>query len=273
MMLTECTFDTGEVTINYAEADSSGPLLVLLHGIGSRWQVFLAAVPPLAARWRVVAVDLRGHGRSGRAAERYGLMDYARDIGALIRHLSDEPALVVGHSLGAMTAIGLASEFPDAVRAVVLEDPPLGAFSGAPFGARPEYPRFRATRDMTRAGHSAAEIARLIAPHMDDQDGVAIRARAKSLSMIDSEVFTAVLDNRANEGFDLGDRLRRVACPTLLLQGNPGLGGALYDSEARWAASLMRDCTLVTLPEAGHGIRVALPTRFVQLATEFLESV
>ena len=103
-MLTERTFDTGKVTINYAESASSGPLLVLLHGIGSRWQVFLNTIPSLAVRWRVVAVDLRGHGRSGRVTDGYGLMQYAGDVGALLRHLSDEPAVLVRDLTGRLTA-------------------------------------------------------------------------------------------------------------------------------------------------------------------------
>ena len=51
------------------------------------------------------------------------------------------------------------------------------------------------------------------------------------------------------------------------------LGGALSDSEARWAASLMPDCVHVSLPEAGHGIRGALPDRYRSLVTGFLATV
>src|SRR5439155_14619116 len=86
-MLTERTFDTGEVGINYVESSATGPLLIMLHGMTATWQVFETTIPFLAVRWRVVAADLRGHGRSGRVAERYTLMDYVRDIGALHRHL------------------------------------------------------------------------------------------------------------------------------------------------------------------------------------------
>src|SRR3954452_5800936 len=131
-MLTERTFDTGEVAINYVESSGTGPLLIMLHGMSASWQVFETTIPFLALRWRVVAADLRGHGRSGRGAGRYVLMDYVRDIAALHRHLSDEPAVVVGTSLGPRVAIGLAARDPEAVRAVVLEDPPLDFASGAP---------------------------------------------------------------------------------------------------------------------------------------------
>src|SRR5438093_1285361 len=97
-MLIERTFDAGTVSINYAEEPGSGPLLLLLHGVTSRWQNFLNVMPVLTQRWHVVAADLRGHGRSGRVDGRYGLMEYAADVIALLRHLGDGPAVLIGHS-------------------------------------------------------------------------------------------------------------------------------------------------------------------------------
>jgi pimeloyl-ACP methyl ester carboxylesterase len=272
-MLTERTFDTGEVAINYVESSATGPLLIMLHGITATWQVFETTIPFLAVRWRVVAVDLRGHGRSGRAEGRYALTEYVRDIDALHRHLSDEPAVVVGSSLGSMVAIGLAAEDQDAVRAVVLEDPPLGFASGAPGATQPAHAGMVETRDLVAAGHSAPELVRMLTSRMRDQDAVSIRRRAASLSNLDPDVLTTYVEDRCYTGFDLAERLRRVTCPALLLQGNPALGGALSDSEARWAASLMADCVHVSLPEAGHGIRGALPDRYRSLVTGFLATV
>ena len=272
-MLTERTFDTGEVALNYVESSTSGPLLIMLHGMAASWQVFETTIPFLAVRWRVVAADLRGHGRSGWATGRYTLLDYVRDIAALHRHLSDEPAVVVGSSLGAMVAIGLAAEDPDTIRAVVLEDPPLGFASGAPGATQPAHAGMVETRDLAAAGHSAPELARIRTPRMQGQDAVAIRRRAANLSRLDPDLLTTYIEDRCYTGFDLGERLGRVTCPVLLLQGNPALGGALSDSEARWAASLMPDCVHVSLPEAGHGIRGALPERYRSLVTGFLATV
>ena len=275
-MLSEKTFDAGAVSINYVEGPRSGPTLILLHGIGSRWQVFLTTIPVLTQRWHVVAMDLRGHGRSGRVPGRYNLMEYVEDVEALIRHLGDEPALVIGHSLGAMISIGLASEHPSLVRALVLEDPPLGAFDGRPFGVRPEYARFVATRDMAAEGHTLDELVPLLAAEMPGQDPITVRTRAASIAQIDPEVFTMVIENRAADRYDLGDRLRRVTCPTLLLQGNPDLGGALADHEARWAASLLPQGILIQIPDVGHAIHAGPgthPIRFEKLVTDFLETV
>jgi pimeloyl-ACP methyl ester carboxylesterase len=272
-MLTERTFDTGEVVINYVESSPTGPLLIMLHGMAASWQVFETTIPFLAVRWRVIAADLRGHGSSGRVADRYTLTDYVRDISALHRHLSDEPTVVVGSSLGSMVALALAAEHPDTVRAVVLEDPPLSFASGAPGAMQAAHAGMVATRDLVAAGLSAPELVRTLTSHMHDQDGVAIRRRAANLSKLDPDVLTTYIEDRCYTGFDLREGLRRVTCPALLLQGNTALGGALSDSEARWAASLMSDCVHVSLPEAGHGIRGALPDRYRSLVTGFLATV
>jgi pimeloyl-ACP methyl ester carboxylesterase len=272
-VLTERSFDTGTVRIAYAESAASGPVLLVLHGVTSRWQDWLPVLPVFAQRWRVVVADLRGHGRSGHVKDGYGLMQYVSDVAALLSHLGDQPAAVMGHSLGAMISIGLASEHPGAVRAVVLEDPPLGAFNGQPFTNRPELGRFIAMREMARAGHPPAELARLLAAEMPGASPLAPRARARSLSQIDPDVLSAIVENRSIEGYDLEERLRRVQAPTLLLQGDPDRGGALSDAEAAWAASLLPDCVQISCPNVGHGIHAEQPARFGQLVTSFLESL
>jgi pimeloyl-ACP methyl ester carboxylesterase len=65
-MLQEKRFDTGTVTLKYAEGPPAGPPLVLLHGGGDRWQQFQPLMPGLMAHRHVYALDMRGHGKSGR---------------------------------------------------------------------------------------------------------------------------------------------------------------------------------------------------------------
>ena len=65
-MLSEKSFDTGELPLNYAEGPTSGPPLVLLHGLTGWWHAWEPCLPQLTPTWHVYAVDLRGHGQSGR---------------------------------------------------------------------------------------------------------------------------------------------------------------------------------------------------------------
>ena len=90
----------GGVTL-HAVAMGKGPLAILLHGITANAYVFLPLMERLADRFRLVSIDMRGHGRSSKPATGYAARDYANDIEALIRHLGGGPALLIGHALGA----------------------------------------------------------------------------------------------------------------------------------------------------------------------------
>ena len=142
----EHTFDAGPVAINYvAEGREDGRPLVFLHGVSGRWQTWLPVMTAFAAGWRLYALDFRGHGRSGRAPGAYRAVDYAADVVAFLRRRVEQPAVLVGHSLGAIVAVAVAADAPEAVRAVVLETPPLGVFDEQDFTVRPERPGFRAS--------------------------------------------------------------------------------------------------------------------------------
>src|SRR5262249_39666512 len=151
-----------------------------------------------------------------------------------------------------IVAIGLAAEVPSAVRALVLEDPPLGAFAGRPFTVRPEHDRFVAMRDLAGRGLPARDLARLMLQQAPDQNPVTVRWRARSLSQTDPDALTFIIETRAIDNFILDERLRRITCPTLLFQGNPKRGGALSDAESDWAMARLADGLLVRIPEAGH---------------------
>lgn len=274
-MLREHSFDAGVVAINYAADAGAGPPMVLIHGVMGRWQGWLPVLADLGVRWRRFALDLRGHGRSGHAGGAYRITDYAGDVIAFLRAQAGEPAVLVGHSLGAIIAIAVAAEAPDLVRAVVLEDPPLAAFRHERLRDRAEYARFSASRDLAASGRAVEEIAAALATLQPGQDAVALRSRAVSLHHLDPEVVTMVLDDRAKEGYDLDALLGRIACPVLLLQGNPAHGGALRDVDAARAAGQLARGTHVYLPDVGHGIHAAdgQPRAFARLVLDFLETL
>lgn len=115
-----CTFSAG-----------SGPAMIFAHGITANARVWDPIAAHFADRWHVVALDQRGHGRSGRpAGNAYGSADYAGDLAALIREVSEGPAVLVGHSLGGRNVMATAALYPELVRAVVCLDfaPSAGAF-------------------------------------------------------------------------------------------------------------------------------------------------
>ena len=105
-------FDTGTLTINYAEGPANGSPLVLLHGGTARWQELNPLITELEHHWHVYACDKRGHGRSDRAAA-YRMVDFFPDTAAFIRDHIGAPTVLLGHSGGAIVALGVAAQIPE----------------------------------------------------------------------------------------------------------------------------------------------------------------
>ena len=100
----------------------SGRPLVLLHGLGRRWQVFLPLIPALSMRWHIFAPDFRGHGKSGRVVRGYQGTQYSEDVTRFLRERVPANPIVFGHSLGGMVGMWVASHHPELVRALILGD-------------------------------------------------------------------------------------------------------------------------------------------------------
>jgi pimeloyl-ACP methyl ester carboxylesterase len=109
----------GEGSIAF-ESHGTGPLVVCVPGMGDLRSSFRLIVPSLsAAGYRVVVTDLRGHGDSDATFSSYGDDETALDLVALIEHLG-EPAVIVGNSMGAGSAVIAAAGHPELVRGLVL---------------------------------------------------------------------------------------------------------------------------------------------------------
>ena len=101
----------------------SGPDLVLIHGLSCNIAFWWFNVAQhLAHRFRVTAVDLRGHGFSGMTETGYRAIDLSDDLAALMEHLHIASAHLVAHSFGGAVATALAAERPDLVTELTLAD-------------------------------------------------------------------------------------------------------------------------------------------------------
>jgi len=270
-LLTEKTFQAAAVRLNYAEGPAGGPPLILIHGLGSRWQAWLTAMPSLLPRWRVLAIDLRGHGRSGRVEDSYRWIDYCPDVIEFIRDVAGEAAVLIGHSLGGVVSAKVAADAPDLVQAAVLEDPPL--YVPVREAATPRAEWFRTARDIARSGKSFHEMVQAVQAASPEDDAALVRDRARSLSLLDPEVYTPSTEGLNAGTYNTDAILAGVRAPVLLLQGNTQLGGALADGEAAQAATLIKNCTHVQLRDVGHGIHRERPVEFRRVVADFLESL
>ena len=287
--LVERTFSTGEVQLNYAEGPANGPPLVLLHGLGRRWQVFLPLIPALSMRWHIFAPDLRGHGKSTHVARGYRGPQYSDDIACLLRERVPAPAVIFGHSLGGMLAMSVAASHlepghPEFVRALILGDNLIAVRQLH----NPMYTAlFSGLRDLARAGGSVEQVARgigrivLPAPsggslaihELPGNDEPYLISWARCVLQIDADAYEMTLDGSSLDGWDGEALLRSITCPTLLLQGASELGGLMSDADVALATRLLLHHTHVKFRNLGHALFIQQPEPVLRAVMNFLESL
>ena len=288
--LVEHTFDSGtdvrtNVRMNYAEGPPNGPPLVLLHGLGRRWQVFLPVIPALSLRWHIFAPDLRGHGKSSRVARGYHGAQYAEDIACLLRERVSAPAVLFGHSLGGMVAMWVASHHPELVRALILGDNMIIVRHLR----NPMYMAlFSGLRDLASAGGSVEQIAngigRIVLPipatdetamirELPGNDEAYLLSWARCVQQADPDTYDMTLDGSSIKGWDGEAVLRGIICPTLLLQASQELGGLMSDADVALATSLLPHHTHVKFRNLGHALFIQQPEPVLRAVTNFLESL
>ena len=111
------------VALCYEEAGEGEPPVLLVHGWCCDHTYFAPQVEHFIERGhRVVAVDLRGHGKSDKPRQRYAMQDFADDLAWMYQRLELTKPVVVGHSMGGIVAFDLAARYPHLPSAVVMLD-------------------------------------------------------------------------------------------------------------------------------------------------------
>jgi pimeloyl-ACP methyl ester carboxylesterase len=226
---------------------------VLVHGVTSSSRTWWRVGPALAERgFRVLAVDLRGHGASPRTAAGLSIADLAVDVAETVAAELDadppgspRPAveLLVGHSLGALVALQLVGADPGLARRLVLEDPPGSSsidWAGVADGIEADTRLAAADPDALRRDLEAANPTW--------PPGEAER-RVADLTDCDGQAIATAL--RAGVDFDLPALLAAAPLPTLMLLAEEALGSILTGLDRKAAAEALPNGSTRVLP-AGH---------------------
>jgi pimeloyl-ACP methyl ester carboxylesterase len=116
---------TGNVKLHYVRDGGPGEKVVLLHGFPQTWSEWIKIMPALSADYDVIAVDLRGVGKSDKPKDGYDKKTSAQDIKRLLDELGIRKANIVGHDIGGMIAYAFAAQFPEMTQTVTIIDVPL----------------------------------------------------------------------------------------------------------------------------------------------------
>jgi pimeloyl-ACP methyl ester carboxylesterase len=131
--------DSGGVKIHYVAA-GSGPLVIMIHGFPDFWWSWRHQIPALADAYRVVAIDQRGYNLSDQpeGVENYRAELLAADVAAVIKHLGQERATIVGHDWGGFVAWQVAARHPEVVERLVVCNLPHPRGLGRELAHNPE---------------------------------------------------------------------------------------------------------------------------------------
>ena len=239
---------------------ADAPLAVLVHGITGWWKTWWRVGPALADRgWRVVAVDLRGHGTSPRFHGRATVSDLADDVSAVIESSGAAANLLVGHSLGGAVSAEVAARHPDLVEHLVLEDPPaISRVGDGDWLARLD-------REIRAAvAEPEAEFARQRAENPDwlDED---VRQDVEGRALTDREGVLAYIA-RPN-GARVPELAPHLPMPTLYLLAAEDRSVYVGDARRRLVAELPRHAILREF-DCGH---VLHRDRFDRYVTTILD--
>jgi pimeloyl-ACP methyl ester carboxylesterase len=257
--------------LHYYRTGGNKPGLVLAHGITDDGLCWTPVAEALSAEYDVVMVDLRAHGKSQAPDQGYSYKIMATELAGLISGLGLEKPALLGHSMGAVTVLVLASLFPEMPRAVILEDPPNR------WDEREEtletleqledmIARMRATKDKTRD-----ELLVEIRKEHPDWSESEIHPWADAKLRFDLKIIDLI--HRENDlPVNNPGILRRITCQALLITADPAQGAALDEQDVKSLKALVPHLVHEHIPGAGHSIRREQFTRYLGVVANFLSN-
>lgn len=250
------TIQIDTVALHYEE-QGAGPPLVLLHGLGSRGADWAPQLAEFSRRHRCVAFDLPGSGRSVDQAHPRGpftLEGYARTIAGAMQALSLPPAHVVGLSMGGMTGLQLALDYPELVRSLTVVN------ALASMQPRTWRDRFAlGLRKAVTVTLGPRGVARLVAPRLfPSPDQAQLRAAfVAQLSALDARTYAA--QSRALLGWSVEARLSELRAPLTLICAD---GDYTPVAAKEAVAAAVPGATVVVVPDSHHALPLEAPDAF-----------
>ncbi|HVG77147.1 MAG TPA: alpha/beta fold hydrolase [Patescibacteria group bacterium] len=250
-------------TLHHTRRGHSGPAVVLLHGLGSSCRDWEFQEVALETCYRIIAVDLPGHGNSAPPRVAVTIEDMADEVSALLAALDEEPAHVVGLSLGACVALRLGLQSPSRVRSLTLVNP----FARV----QPTGPRdvARLLLRLTMLGVApmrmvGAHVARGLFPWPEQR--ALYEAAVTSLGATSRRGYASAL--RALAQFDARGQVAAIRRPTLVVAGDRDTMVPLAP-KLRLAAAIP-SARIVVVPASGHATPYDQPATFNRVLLEFL---
>ncbi len=248
------------------------PPLILLHGVTDDGLCWTRLAQALEADHDVIMLDARGHGRSDAPKRGYNAAHQAKDLAGLITKLNLQRPNILGHSMGAATALAFAGLYPEVPGSILLEDPPPWWMKIKQSAEQTERLKgsiawMEGLKRKTRADMISEQHAAM--PHwpMDEIERWADSKHRFSLNV--TEVFKV----RPDKDINWKMLIKKITCPALLITGDNAYD-ALVDAESAAALhALIPQLQVENIPAAGHSIRHDQFEKYTNIVKVFLGKI
>jgi (E)-2-((N-methylformamido)methylene)succinate hydrolase len=243
--------------------EGSGTPLVLVHGVGGDAGSWDEVAPRLAAKFRVIRVDLRGHGRSAPIRSPCTLEDLARDVTDAMDELGVGSFRLAGFSLGGQVAQSIALEAPERVAKLALISTVAGRTESerAVAAKRVALLKEQGTAAIAQSNRERWFTDEFRARHPDK-----VEARVQQLLQTDAESYLHAFSVFASA--DLGARLGGIRAPALIITGEND--AAATPRMAQLMQERIRNSQLRVLPGLRHSLLIESPGAIAELLLDFL---
>ena len=254
--------NTSGVNIHFLRTGGVKPPLILLHGLTGNGACWSPLARSLLSDFDLVMPDARGHGRSSAPLHGYRYEDHASDVVALIRELELTAPILLGHSMGGLTAAVVASQFGDVIGGAILADPTFLSL---------QRQREVCDSDVAEQHHRFLRLnkdeimAEALTRHPDrSPEIVDLLAEARLQTRL------SAFDVLTPPNPDYHYLMSTIRVPILLVIGDVPV---VSRDSARELQSLNPRLQVEQIQRAGHGLQYDQPERFEAVVRSFLNSV
>jgi 3-oxoadipate enol-lactonase len=244
----------------YYETSGSGTPLLFIHGLGSSARDWTPQTTAFAKDCFVIAVDLRGHGRSGDPPGPYRIADFAHDITRLLDHLGCGPVHVVGVSLGGGIGFQLAVDAPQRVRSLVVVNSAPEMILRTPLQKFAIWQRRKLVKWL-----GLPRFGRILSRKLFPDDPGLAETFAQRFAANREPSYTATLN--ALIGWSISDHLSSIRMPTLILAADQDYTPVEFK---RAYTAQLPNAELVVIPDSRHALPMERPEAFNRALASFL---
>ncbi len=253
---------TNGINLHYTRTGGHKPPIILLHGLTANGLCWSVVARELEQEYDVIMPDARGHGKSSAPEYGYRYTDHANDVVSLIQTLELSSPILMGHSMGGLTAAVVAGHNPKLLRGLILVDPSF---------LSPQVQREVRDSDVVDQHRrllnmSLHEIMAEARTRHPDRSAELIELLAQARLQTSLSAFDVLTPPNP----DYRQLVRSIEVPTLLVIAEHGVVSSAVAAELQVVNPKVQ---VEKIPQAGHGVHYDQPARFAAVVKSFLHSI